>query len=103
MLVNGPEATPLYKFLRKQQPQVTPPSIYVVDTPASEPDEVDWNYEKFLVDRGGQPVRRYRSEQDPMDFEADVALTLAGTNRLMPVECLDMGPKVCAVEPLLGG
>ena len=32
---------------------------------------------KFLVDRGGNPVRRFKSGFDPMSFEDDVSLITA--------------------------
>ena len=33
---------------------------------------IEWNYVKFLVNRDGQPLRRYGSQFDPLDFESDV-------------------------------
>jgi len=65
------------------------------------PGSIEWNYVKFLVDRNGQPVKRYKSAFDPLDFEADVRLVLAGKPPL-PGECaMHPGRKVCNVERLL--
>ena len=33
---------------------------------------IEWNYTKFLIDRDGRPVRRYRPGFDPLVFEGDV-------------------------------
>lgn len=41
--------------------------------PGQEPGVIEWNYVKFLVDRNGQPVKRYKPAFDPMSFEDDVS------------------------------
>lgn len=59
--VNGPNAHPLYQFLKERHP-----------------GDIEWNYVKFLVDRKGVPVRRYKSAFDPYNFEMDVQAALEG-------------------------
>lgn len=59
--VNGPSAHPLYQFLKKKQP-----------------GDIEWNYVKFLVDRNGVPLRRYKPVFDPLNFEKDVVAALEG-------------------------
>lgn len=89
--VNGPGAHPLYKYLRAQQPQSLPKG----GTRPLRQGELEWNYVKFLVDRNGQPVKRYKPSFDPLDFEKDVQLVLAGKEPL-PEECfLHPGRIVC--------
>ena len=60
------------------------------------------NYVKFLVDRNGKPVKRFGPGFDPLDFEGDVRLLLAGKDPTPP-ECLrSPGKKVCNVDRILG-
>jgi glutathione peroxidase-family protein len=39
--------------------------------PGAEPGAIEWNYTKFLVDRQGQAIARYKPAFT--DFEADVS------------------------------
>ncbi|KAL6752905.1 thioredoxin-like protein [Haematococcus lacustris] len=97
VLVNGPSAHPLYRFLKAQQPLAAPGAAQ----PGRPQGDVAWNYEKFLVDRSGQAVKRFKSALDPLSFEADVRLLLAGKGPL-PAECImHPGRKVCNVDKLL--
>jgi glutathione peroxidase-family protein len=57
--VNGPKAHPLFKFLKKQLGG----------------GDIKWNFEKFLIDKSGVPVKRYSTEVAPLDIEKDI-LTL---------------------------
>lgn len=53
------------------------------------------SYTKFLVDRDGVPRKRFKPGFDPLEFEADVRLLLAGRAPL-PAECATKpGRKVC--------
>lgn len=57
---------------------------------------------KFMVNRDGQPMKRYGPSFDPNDFEGDVRLLLAGQDPT-PDECLlHPGRKVCNVDRILG-
>lgn len=88
--VNGPGAHPLYKFMKSRQP---------VGGRAN--GDIEWNYVKFLVDRNGQPIKRYKPAYDPLDFEADVRLALAGLPPV-PAECaMHPGRKVCNADRIL--
>lgn len=61
--VTGPDQDPLFKFL----------------TQSSEEGPVKWNFEKFLVDRTGNLVARYRSAVSPSDkaIKSKIASLLA--------------------------
>lgn len=97
--VNGPGAHPLYRYMRERQP-LSLPSSYA--PPPGEAGRIEWNYVKFLVDRNGQPVKRFKPAVDPLDFEADVQMLLAG-KEVLPVECLaHPDRRVCKVENYLG-
>jgi glutathione peroxidase len=58
--VNGKDAHPLYKFMKQR----------------TKMGDIRWNYEKFLVDRQGNPRKRFGSLYDPINFEDDVSLAL---------------------------
>lgn len=91
--VNGENAHPLYKFLRSKQPSSNgglPSSPF-----GAGEGNLEWNYVKFLIDRNGQPVKRYSSPTNPLDFEADVKLLLA-SQEVQPAECrMHPGRSVC--------
>ena len=53
--VNGPDADPLYKWLKR-------------DTPGSGDRDVEWNFAKFLVGRDGKPVARFGDKFMPADI-----------------------------------
>ncbi len=56
------------------------------------------SYTKFLVDRDGVARKRFKPSFDPLDFEADVRLLLAGRDP-QPPECIaHPGRKVCKVD-----
>jgi glutathione peroxidase len=58
--VNGEKAHPLYKFLTHDLPGI-------LGTEA-----IKWNFTKFLVDREGNPVKRYGSAEKPEGMEMDI-------------------------------
>jgi glutathione peroxidase len=74
--VNGPDADPLWTYLRAQAPgelgpgnplrQFLPPEV--VDT-----DQVKWNFTKFLIDADGNVVRRYEPTDTPEQIGSDLA------------------------------
>ena len=65
--VNGPQAHPLFQWLKTQAPGVL----------GSE--GIKWNFTKFLVNRQGQVVKRYASLDKPASMSADIAAALAQT------------------------
>ena len=50
--VNGPDAHPLYKYLRTELPGILS-------------NKVKWNFTKFLVDSEGKPVKRFSPTTTP--------------------------------------
>jgi len=81
--VNGANAHPLYKYMRKEQPGlVTEEGIkgnrlyeYLVKSnPASlKSDVVRWNFTKFLVDPQGNVVKRYEPDVTPDRIDPELA------------------------------
>ena len=35
-------------------------------------NDIQWNFEEFLLDHNGRPVRRYSADTLPLDFEKDI-------------------------------
>lgn len=77
--VNGPDAHPLFRFLRAEAPGDWGPHLgqfYEVIsqlTPDAGPDDVHWNFTKFLVDREGRVLKRYEPVVTPEEIRADLA------------------------------
>ncbi len=57
VVVKGPGICPLYKFLTSK------------DTNPRYAGEVGWNFEKFLIGRGGEVVGRFKSDVEPESAE----------------------------------
>jgi glutathione peroxidase len=77
--VNGPDADPLYTYLRSEAPGDFGPSagrmyehIKNSRPEAIGTDEVKWNFTKFLVGRDGEVIRRYESSDTPEQIQADL-------------------------------
>ena len=62
--VNGANAHPLYKFLKKEAKGLL----------GSE--AIKWNFTKFLVDKNGKVVRRYAPTDAPAAIAKDIEATL---------------------------
>ena len=57
--VNGADRHPLYKFL-------------VENAPNGNGRDIAWNFEKFLIDRSGNIIKRYPSIKKPSKIEKDI-------------------------------
>jgi len=62
--VNGPDAHPLFKYLKSEK-------AGLLGT-----ESIKWNFTKFLVDRDGRPVARYAPGTKPEELEAPVRTLL---------------------------
>jgi glutathione peroxidase len=58
--VNGPNAHPLFAFLKSEEPGV-------LGTEA-----IKWNFTKFLVDRNGAVVARFAPTTTPKELESEI-------------------------------
>jgi len=63
--VNGPNAHPLYSYLKTVKPGI-------LGT-----EGIKWNFTKFLVDRNGNPIRRYAPSDKPEAIDSDVQSAVA--------------------------
>ena len=57
--VNGDKAHPLWKYLKYKQGGTLG-------------DFIKWNFSKFLIDKQGQPVKRYAPNVEPFDIKKDL-------------------------------
>ncbi|KAI8983159.1 thioredoxin-like protein [Pilobolus umbonatus] len=60
VIVNGENEAPLYTWLKHSKPGVLGLT------------RVKWNFEKFLIDKEGNVVKRYSSFTDPSAIAADI-------------------------------
>ena len=63
--VNGPEASPLYRWLCAEAPGLLGSKA------------IKWNFTKFLVGKDGQVVRRYAPQDAPAKLAGDIEAALA--------------------------
>jgi glutathione peroxidase len=82
--VNGPDADPLYIYLRAQAPGDFGPAqggvyqhVSTTNPDTIGTDEVKWNFTKFLVGPDGDVIRRYEPTVTPEEIRADLAELLA--------------------------
>ena len=62
--VNGSNAHPLFKFLKKEQ------GGFLFD-------DIKWNFTKFLIDQNGNPVERFAPTVLPKDIEPSLKKLLS--------------------------
>ncbi|HFH9837118.1 TPA: glutathione peroxidase [Streptococcus suis] len=61
--VNGSEASPLYRYLKKEKTTLLG-------------GRIEWNFTKFLVDRQGRVVKRYLPTTSPRKLKQDIEESL---------------------------
>ena len=61
--VNGRNADPVFKFLKKM-------------LPGKLGGRIRWNFTKFLIDRNGRPVKRFSPSTKPEEIEKDIQALL---------------------------
>ena len=80
--VNGENEEPLYTFLKQAAPEektegiknkAAMAMIAKISTTCKKPNDIKWNFTKFLVDREGNVVKRFDPTSDPATFDADIA------------------------------
>jgi len=76
--VNGKNENPIYTFLKGRCPSVRKEfqASYKLYYEPYHQDDIRWNFEKFLLDHRGQPMRRYDESLDPEDIIPDIDLLL---------------------------
>lgn len=80
--VNGENEEPLYTYLKAEQPdeeikglknKAAMAAISKISTTCKKPEDIKWNFTKFLVDREGNVVKRFPPTSDPKEFDEDIA------------------------------
>ena len=80
--VNGENELPLYTYLKEAQPneeikgiknKAAMATIKGLSTTCKKPNDIKWNFTKFLVDKNGNAVKRYDPTSKPDSFDADIA------------------------------
>ena len=66
--VNGPAAHPLFKFLTSSKPGLL----------GSE--KIKWNFTKFLINKSGEPIKRFSSRTSPEQLSSDISDLLEAQN-----------------------
>ncbi len=85
ILVNGPEASPLFTFLKgelgfdphSKTPVVMIPLYKAENRHYKDSPDIKWNFTKFLIDRTGTPRFRFEPEQTPSHLDESIQLLLA--------------------------
>ena len=80
--VNGETADPVFVWLKEQAPadeavtglkaKAAMAAIGKISSTCKAPEDIKWNFTKFLVDRNGKVVRRLSPSADPMELEETI-------------------------------
>ncbi|KAJ8321752.1 hypothetical protein KUTeg_000223 [Tegillarca granosa] len=73
--VNGENEIPLYTYLKMYCPTAVDEFKNQDCTLSYHPfrtSDIRWNFEKFLINKHGQPVARYQTEYEPQQMEQDI-------------------------------
>ncbi len=79
--VNGENEHPLFALLKKAQStekveglknKMAMKTIEKISKTAVNPEDIKWNFTKFLVDKNGNVVKRYDPTFDPTKMEEDI-------------------------------
>ena len=83
--VNGPDADPIFTYLKAQAPaeeyrglkaKAAKALFKTISDSAHSPSDIQWNFTKFLISPDGVPVKRYAPTTEPKDFEQDIEALL---------------------------
>ncbi len=70
--VNGDEAHPLYKFLKEEVPAKFNLMKLIPKKEGGDKNDISWNFEKFIIDREGNVVKRIAPTTTPDKIESDI-------------------------------
>ena len=83
--VNGPDAQPIFEYLKKQAPteeyrglkgKAAKALFKTISKSVEKDSDIKWNFTKFLISRDGETIKRYAPTTSPKDFEKDVEALL---------------------------
>jgi len=72
--VNGKDENPIYSFLKSRcSPlKLEFADVYKLHYEPMHANDIRWNFEKFLIDCSGNPIRRYDESLDPLAITEDI-------------------------------
>ena len=79
--VNGPNAEPVFEYLKSQAPteeyvgikaKATAKLLKGISKSVEKDSDIRWNFTKFLVSRDGSVIKRYPPTTTPADIEKDI-------------------------------
>ena len=79
--VNGPNADPIFEYLKSAAPteeykglkaKATHTLLKGISKSVEKDSDILWNFTKFLINRGGTLVKRYAPTTTPEDIEKDI-------------------------------
>lgn len=79
--VNGPNAEPVFEYLKAQAPteeynglkaKATAKMLKGLSKSMEKDSDIRWNFTKFLVNRDGTVIKRYAPTTKPEDIEKDI-------------------------------
>ena len=79
--VNGPNAEPVFEYLKAQAPseeysgfkaKATAKMLKGLSKSMEKDSDIRWNFTKFLINRDGTVIRRYAPTTKPEDIEKDI-------------------------------
>ncbi|MBR3067310.1 MAG: glutathione peroxidase [Prevotella sp.] len=83
--VNGPDASPIFEYLKTQAPtedynglkaKATHALLKKISNSVEKESDILWNFTKFLISKDGETIKRFAPTTDPKDFEKDVEAML---------------------------
>ena len=84
--VNGPNAQPIFEYLKAQAPteeykglkaKATRALLKTLSKSVEKDSDILWNFTKFLISKDGETIKRFAPTTDPKDFEKDIEAMLA--------------------------
>jgi glutathione peroxidase len=77
--VNGENADPLFVWMKREKPKAKGSlkakafeTMVKAFTKGNKPEDIKWNFEKFLIDRAGNVVERFSPACEPADMTKDI-------------------------------
>ena len=84
--MNGPNADPIYEFLKAARAKDDAPDAEIAKlrellakhglTGAQASGDIEWNFTKFLIDRDGNIIKRFHPTTTPETIDAEIAALL---------------------------
>jgi len=77
--VNGDKEIPLFTWLKKSCPRPTD-TISSSNSVSWQPikvSDIQWNFEKFLIDHHGNPIKRYQPSMTPLQIKNDITTLIS--------------------------